>query len=82
MTFVLRGMYGEAHTFYMVESKSNPIFEARQLKSAPGWYVLVSWRYGQVEQISGFESQRDAQNWSTEKSEAWLRNRTGAKRDR
>jgi hypothetical protein len=63
------------------EHKSDPNFEVRQLKSASGWYVRVSWRYGQVEHVSGFASGQDAHNWIEKKSEAWLRGRNGA-RDR
>ena len=62
----------------MGEAKPDPAFEARQLKSAPGWYVRVTWRYGQVEHISGFVSKADAQNWIREKSKSWLGNRKGA----
>jgi hypothetical protein len=63
----------------MDEVKPDPVFEARRLKSAPGWYVWVSWRYGQVEHVSGFASEHDAQQWIEEKSEAWLRGRKGAR---
>lgn len=62
----------------MGEAKPDPAFEARRLKSAPGWYVRVTWRYGQVGHVSGFASERDAQNWIREKSDAWLRSRKGA----
>ena len=55
----------------LVEAKCLPTFEVRQLKSAPGWYVRVSWRYGQVEHISGFASGHDAENWIKEKSAEW-----------
>ena len=63
----------------MDEVKADPVFETRRLKSALGWYVRVSWRYGQVEQVSGFASEQDAQKWIEEKSEAWLRARRGGK---
>ena len=29
-------------------TRDHPTFEARQLKSARGWYVRVSWQYGQA----------------------------------
>jgi len=61
------------------ENRFTPTFEARRLKSAPGWYVWISWRHGQVEHVSGFASGQDAQKWIEEKSEAWLRSRTGAR---
>ena len=63
----------------MDELKLDPIFEARPLKSAGGWFVRVSWRHGQVEHVSGFISAHDAQKWIEEKSEAWLRGRTSAR---
>jgi hypothetical protein len=61
--------------------KPNPIFEARPLKSTPGWFVQVSWRYGLVEHVSGFATDQDAQKWIEEKSEAWLRGRKGTRSD-
>jgi hypothetical protein len=66
----------------MDEKKSDPVFEARPLKSAPGWYVRVSWRYGQVEHVSGFATGQDAAKWIEQKSEAWLRGRKGARTTR
>ncbi len=69
------------HSYHRIEEdRSDPTFEAHRLKSAPGWYVRVSWRHGQVEHVSGFASERDAQNWIKEKSMGWLRNRAGALR--
>ena len=65
----------------MDEVKPDPTFEVRHLKSAPGYYVRVSWRYGQVEHISGFASGEDAQRWVEEKSRAWLRGRKGVSSD-
>jgi len=61
----------------MDEVKPDPIFEARPLKSASGWFVRVSWRYGLVEHVSGFATDQDAQKWIEEKSEVWLRGRKG-----
>jgi hypothetical protein len=59
--------------------RPDPVFEARPLKTAPGWYVRVTWRYGQVEHVSGFASGQDAAKWIEQKSEAWLRGRKGAR---
>lgn len=61
-------------------TRGPPTFEARQLKSVRGWYVRVSWRYGQVEHVGGFASADEAQSWINEKSKEWLRNRTAALR--
>jgi hypothetical protein len=51
---------------------SNPVFEARHLTSACGWYVRVAWRHGKREHIPGFVSQREAQRWIEEKAPTWL----------
>ncbi len=64
----------------MDEAEPDPVFDARRLKSAPGYYVRVKWRYGQVEHVSGFASGHDAQKWIEEKSGAWLRGRNGTRR--
>jgi hypothetical protein len=63
----------------MDEVKPDPIFEARHLKSGSGWYVWISWGYGQVEHVSGFASRNEAQKWIDEKSGAWLRGRKGTR---
>ncbi len=57
-----------------------PTFEVRLLKSARGWYVRVTWRYGQVQDVIGFIAEYDAERWINEKSEQWLRNRRAAVR--
>jgi len=64
----------------IAEAKPPPLFAAHPLKSAPGWYVQISWRYGQVEHVRGFVSEHDAESWINGKSEEWLRNRTAALR--
>ena len=64
----------------MEVQKPDPIFEACRLKTAPGWYVRVSWRYGQMEHVSGFASEQDAESWINKKSAGWLRNRAAALR--
>jgi hypothetical protein len=63
----------------MDEVVPEPIFEARSLRSARGWYVRVSWGYGQVEHVGGFASGADAEKWIKEKSAIWLRDRVGPK---
>ena len=45
----------------------------------PGWDIWVSWRYGEMEHVSGFASEHDAQKWIDEKAEAWLRSGKGAR---
>lgn len=44
----------------IVEARLPPTFDARPLKSARGWYVRVSWRYGQVDDVIGFMAEHDA----------------------
>ena len=61
--------------------KPDPIFEPRPLKSTPGLFVQVSWRYGLVGHVSGFATDQDAQKWIEEKSEAWLRGRKATRSD-
>jgi hypothetical protein len=62
------------------ENTADPAFEPRRLKSAAGWYVRVSWRYGQVEHVGGFTSEDEAESWITKKSKEWLLNRAAALR--
>jgi hypothetical protein len=62
----------------MDEPKSNPGFEARRLKSAPGWYVRVAWPGGKHDHIPGFVSQQEAQRWIEGKAPAWLSERCNA----
>ena len=64
----------------LAEAKCLPTFEVCQLKSAPGWYVRVLWRFGQEQHVSGFASADQAHSWIRKKSEEWLRNRSAALR--
>jgi len=59
----------------MEEPNSNPVFEARRLKSAAGWYVRVAWPNGKRDHIPGFVSQQEAQCWIKGKAPAWLSER-------
>ena len=74
-----RAVSGAYFVIYMDKPKPDPVFEARQWKSTRGWYVRVSWRYGQVEHVSGFASGDDAENWIKEKSDACSRDGAGSK---
>jgi hypothetical protein len=56
----------------MDESNSNAAFEARQLKSAIGWYVRVAWPNGKRDHIPGFVSQQEAEGWIEGQAPAWL----------
>jgi hypothetical protein len=59
----------------MDERNSTPVFEARPLKSAYGWYVRVAWPNGKHDHIPGFVTQQEAQRWIDGKAEAWLSER-------
>jgi hypothetical protein len=59
----------------MDEPNPNPAFEARGLRSAPGWYVRVAWPNGKHDHIPGFVSQQEAQRWIERKAPAWLAER-------
>jgi hypothetical protein len=40
--------------------KSEPSFDPRPLNVGSGWYVSVSWSYGQIEHVPGFTSEHEA----------------------
>ena len=62
----------------MNESNAEPVFEARQLKSAPGWYVRVAWSHGKRDHIPGFVSQQEALRWIETKARSWVSEQTRA----
>jgi hypothetical protein len=45
-----------------------------------GWHVDVAWEYGMKEEIPGFRSEAEAQDWLDHKSGAWLQ--VGIKREK
>jgi len=55
----------------MNEPNGDPAFEARRLKSAPG-YVRVAWSHGKRDHIPGFISQQEALRWIETKARAWV----------
>jgi hypothetical protein len=59
----------------MNEPSLNPAFEARPLKSAPGWYVRVAWPNGKRDHVPGFITQQEAQRWIEIKAPGWLAER-------
>jgi hypothetical protein len=61
------------HNFRM--PKSEPSFDPRPLNVSSGWYVSVSWSYGQIERVPGFTSEHEAKAWIDAKSKDWLRSR-------
>ncbi len=67
---------GQSHGENMNELNTEPVFEARRLKSAPGWYVRVAWSHGKREHIPGFISQQEALRWIETKARAWVSEQT------
>jgi hypothetical protein len=61
-----------------IMNESNPAFEARRLKSAPGWYVRVAWPHGKRDHIPGFISQQEALRWIETKARSWVSEQTRA----
>jgi hypothetical protein len=60
----------------MNETNADPVFEARRLKSAPGWYVRVAWAHGKRDHIPGFISEQEARRWIETKAHSWVSERT------
>ena len=59
----------------MVKSTRGITFDPRPLKIGHEWHVVVTYPSGQQEQITGFKTEADAQNWITNDSQAWLKKR-------
>ena len=61
---------------------SYPKFAVKPAKAGGALVVFVSWGYGLGEEISGFQNEREAQDWIDTKSKAWteerLKERSGA----
>jgi hypothetical protein len=64
------------HGEIMNELNVEPAFEARRLKSAPGWYVRVAWSHGKRDHIPGFISQQEALRWIETKARSWVSEQT------
>jgi len=47
----------------------------RELRDGTGWYVLVQWGDWPSEQVGGFPSEEEAQNWIDQSSPGWLKAR-------
>lgn len=66
----------QSHGENMNELSAEPAFEARRLKSAPGWYVRVAWSHGKRDHVSGFISQQEALRWIETKARSWVSEQT------
>jgi hypothetical protein len=52
--------------------------EITTLKAVPaevgdGWRIFIQWASGRMQYISGFESLDDAENWTKNEAQGWLR---------
>jgi hypothetical protein len=53
--------------------KKQPKLEARERRDGTGWYVLVTWGDRPSEQVGGFRSQGEAQQWIDRTGASWVR---------
>jgi hypothetical protein len=49
-----------------------PNMEPRELKDGSGWYVLVVWGDRPSQQMGGFQSEAEAQQWIDQDADGWL----------
>jgi hypothetical protein len=59
----------------MMTLPEKPEMRPHQLKDGTGWYVLVLWGVLPSEQVGGFPSEEEAQQWIVQESADWLRKR-------
>jgi hypothetical protein len=57
----------------MKTSKKQPKLEARERRDGTGWFVLVTWGDRPSEQVGGFPSQAEAQQWIDRSGPSWVR---------
>ena len=50
------------------------IAEARQFKTEPDWYVLITWPGGRQERVNSFDSEAKAKAWIEDGATEWIRN--------
>jgi hypothetical protein len=75
---VLEMVPKQAHYSQMTD-KSSPIVETRELKDGSAWYIVLTWPNGQTENIDGFSSEAEINEWITTKYPGWLAKREGQK---
>ena len=54
---------------------TKPKIEPRQFRDSPVWYVLVTWGDRPPEQVGGFPTEEEAQQWIVQSSAGWLKER-------
>lgn len=59
----------------MMTPPKKPEMRPRELKDGSGWYVLVLWGVLPSEQVGGFPSEDEAQQWIDRDADHWLRKR-------
>jgi len=59
----------------VAKQRPKPTFTPVEDKVGTGWHVDVVWEYGMKEEIPGFRSETEAQDWIDHKSGAWLKAR-------
>ena len=59
----------------MVDSENKPEMKPRELKDGSGWYVFVRWGNRPAEQVGGFPSETEAQQWIDQAGTSWLKAR-------
>jgi len=56
----------------MDRSEKKPGMRPCELKDGSGWYVLVTWGSLPPEQVGGFATESEAQEWIEHSSASWL----------
>jgi hypothetical protein len=59
----------------MMKPPKMPDMRSRELRDGSGWYVLVEWGNRPSEQVGGFPSEAEAQQWIDQDSARWFRAR-------
>jgi len=59
----------------MMKPQKKPEMSPRELRDGTGWFVFVSWGDWPAEQVGGFPSQQEAQQWIDRDSSSWIRSR-------
>ena len=57
----------------MTQPDKKPDMQPRELKDGTGWYVYVNWGYRPAEQVGGFPSKDEAQEWIEQNASGWLK---------
>jgi len=61
-----------------VTAGSVPVLQIRRAEGEDEWCVAATWPDGHFEQIAGFKSERDANEWIAKSFQEWLDHRNKA----